>query len=719
MTQSVSGLKVIALCSAIAEMHSEMVAARVLSALWREFQFPEEAEPSYHQMKALIKVCGRALSASPFARIASQMMNGVSMPDDLVVCSRLRDVAEALHAIFDVSKGTKLRVTIEGGSSCLFIAAVAYWILDIRTQVEYENGDVLFNSSIVDSENQSTSANVHIRLRRPESTSLSQITVTDSTYILCKPYDIIEHMHDDTQLLSIRQRVLWDYCLSSAFGNVVTKLLKQQDVLGGIFGSIARIRQGFALGEADVHGEDREPFINFTQSAFGKGLAQSVGSVFPELDLPLLKDSMDRALKKSFPEAAAELQSSLETLQASCSCSVCAGGAYIQPREEMMLPPHPACFGCHLVLTCALVDLVSIISTLHNPHGICPTVGGLQWFYIRNTFLAFETDDITCQRESSNRKRVKRLRWFHGLAMAKHSGGLSKILTATLGLFTGHGFDTRPASRTTPIAIAKDGLVIYIEGLVALSTNAESLRSVNLVPGHIARPGDSKFQIPRFYDSVSDPISPPRPKLRTARLTRKEQADPESNDAEGTERDSYGGLALELQHAGGLGSEPWPNHICLTGEMVTPEVTESNSSGDIMLYFRVQGPSVDIVIPPGKFSMEVLLHTGLVGCSRGQCRPFLDERVNHLEVNEGWDVDKQMIKGNGRKLGICCTWDSALQSTVDRVVAFAAVCYKSNWDPYWETNYKVIIRRGECLSCCLRANAQTSGGVRGRILHIM
>lgn len=88
MMESVSGLKVIALCFAIAEMHSEMIAARILSALWRECQFTEYAEPSDQQMRALIKVCGGALSASPFARIASQMIKDFPVAGGLAIFSR-------------------------------------------------------------------------------------------------------------------------------------------------------------------------------------------------------------------------------------------------------------------------------------------------------------------------------------------------------------------------------------------------------------------------------------------------------------------------------------------------------------------------------------------------------------------------------------------------------------------------------------------------------
>ncbi|KAK6822848.1 hypothetical protein PG987_014393 [Apiospora arundinis] len=149
MTQSISGLKVVALCSALSEIHSESLTARILSALWHEFQFPEEVEPLPPQIKALIQVCGGALATSPFVEIASQMMNKLLASELRAGCSDLRDLAKALHAIFDVSNGTKRSVTVVGKACVFFIATVAYWILDLRTHVKNEDREIVFSTSAV------------------------------------------------------------------------------------------------------------------------------------------------------------------------------------------------------------------------------------------------------------------------------------------------------------------------------------------------------------------------------------------------------------------------------------------------------------------------------------------------------------------------------------------------------------------------------------------
>lgn len=78
--------------------------------------------------------------------------------------------------------------------------------------------------------------------------------------------------------------------------------------------------------------------------------------------------------------------------------------------------------------------------------------------------------------------------------MAKCPGALHEIMAVIHRLFTGYESNI-PLSTSIQIAVAKDGLVVYIEGLPDLSTNTESLRCINLVSGHIARPGDLKTHV--------------------------------------------------------------------------------------------------------------------------------------------------------------------------------------------------------------------------------
>ncbi|KAM0235601.1 hypothetical protein ACHAP5_009654 [Fusarium lateritium] len=179
LTETVSGLKCIALCSCLTEMHSEAVAARILSALWLELGYPEDFEPSISQFRALLKACGGTLASSPFPEIANKMFPPVGdlKADDR--CSEPKDVAKALTGLFDISTGKKKSIAIVGGSDGAFIAAVAHWIFNMSIYVEDCDGNTIFSSSVTNQPLQSDSAQVYIRqtaLTPPSSRTLGPLS---------------------------------------------------------------------------------------------------------------------------------------------------------------------------------------------------------------------------------------------------------------------------------------------------------------------------------------------------------------------------------------------------------------------------------------------------------------------------------------------------------------------------------------------------------------
>ncbi|KAK7991001.1 hypothetical protein PG990_015281 [Apiospora arundinis] len=700
MTQSVSGLKVIALCSALGEMHSEPVAARVLSALWREFQFPEEVEPSHEQMKALIKVCGGALLTSPFVEIASHMMNNLPSSVLRVGCADPGDLSKTLRAVFDVTNGSKKSITIIGGASSLFIAAMAYWILDLSTHVENEVGDVLFSTSIVDRLESSKSPQIYVKYSLNSDSSTA--VVSESTCILNSPIDMLDYKKDGPDLPCIRHRVLWDHCLSTAFGGRFNRLLGLENALGIILGSMARIYQGLAGGEPAASEYDRTGFIDFAHGNYGEGFAQSVGRIFPELDLPSLQNAMMRSVLGSFSEAEAKLEEAFETLRTCCKCINCGG------EREDVHDIHDGHFrqydGCYRQMAATIVDLISTISAVHNPHNISPTVDGLQWFYSTN-------DIFRSNRHDSGHKRLieKRLVTNNGTLEGQcwWGEGCGELIQPTLILFVGSGPDSFRDVRhyrcldmgRHEVAVARDGLVAYIEGLVTMSTSARSLRHINLVPGHIIRPGDSVLQAPRQYNSIHDLFEWPKPEIGLAKITQRDFA---KFMADGAEAHELGEIEA---------SSAWT---------VTPELTETHGTWRITFCYRVTGP-VEAVIPPGRFTRGVLLHTALVSCSRGKCQPFEESSIKLCEVNKDWTVRYQTIlQGNNQQPGVCCIWDHGSNSIIDKVVAFATVFQESQHDMKHISPpiHPILIRRDECLSCCLRALDQLSGRTN-HIRHIM
>ncbi|KAK6851581.1 ankyrin repeat-containing protein [Apiospora arundinis] len=687
MTQSVSGLKVIALCSALGEMHSGLQAARILSALWQEFQFPEDVEPSHEQMSALIKVCGGALSTSPFVEATSQMINSAPKSEYGPICSDLRELAKALHAIFDVSNGTKKSVTVIGGVSALFIAAVAYWILDLRTHVENGKGDMFFSTSVIEKDLES-SKTAQVYVKYLADADCGKLVVSESTYIISSAFDMFGNT---IEISYMRHRVPWDKCLHTAFGERFSNLLGLADVLGDIFGSIARMYQGLAEGEEIVQEYERAGFVEFASGSYGYGFTQSVGCIFPELDLPPIQDAMSRSVLNTFSEAEAKLGTCFETLRRNCPCDNCGG------EEEKQVKGSR--YGCHRQMAATIVDLISTISAIHNPHNISPTVNGLHWFYGANRMFQNNRHD------PGHRLIIeKRLVTTNGMLKPNWQNKIAGLLDTVMILFVGTdaGYSRNGkhlAKQGRRIAIASDGLVAYTESLATISTSARSLSSINLVPGHIIRPGNSVLQTPRHYDSVYDLMEWPKPKRGKAKTIQGDFAKPMANSI-------IGQRLGEIED-----SSAWT---------VTSELAESYTDGGLTFYYRVIGP-VEAVIPPGKFTMGVLLHTALAGCSRGQCKPFSDDRIKLYDVDKDWVAEYQtVLQGKNQQPWIYCIWHNASDSTIDRVLALATVFQNAQCHIQHDhaSLHPILIRRDECLSCCLRALVQLSGGT-DQMRHIM
>ena len=57
MSNTVGGLKCIALCSCLADVHGEISAASILQELWKAYKFPDQYQPTHKQFLALINVC--------------------------------------------------------------------------------------------------------------------------------------------------------------------------------------------------------------------------------------------------------------------------------------------------------------------------------------------------------------------------------------------------------------------------------------------------------------------------------------------------------------------------------------------------------------------------------------------------------------------------------------------------------------------------------------
>ena len=150
------GLNCIALCACLAEVYSEDTAACVLESLWDLNKFPEHYEPPYSQFFALVKACSGTVCRSRFGRTLDAMTGHGRWPfgpyreehdhRHPLRASNAIDIARALDALFQITRGEIETITLLGQNECAFIAAFAHWLFDFTIYVEDEAGEVLFRS---------------------------------------------------------------------------------------------------------------------------------------------------------------------------------------------------------------------------------------------------------------------------------------------------------------------------------------------------------------------------------------------------------------------------------------------------------------------------------------------------------------------------------------------------------------------------------------------
>lgn len=681
LTETVSGLKCIALCSCLAEMHTETVAARILSALWQEAGYPEDYEPSILQFKALVKACGGALASSPFPQIANRMFPHASDINVDEQCSEPKDIAKALSGLFDVSMGKKKSITVAGGSDCAFIAAVAHWVLNLDIYVEDYHGNVVFTPSVTNQPVEPSSAQVYIKYA--DTNGHHGLVVTQSTYLLNDPQDILFYT-PDKQLLRLRRRVPWDRCLQDTFGKAFEEFKNLTNTVGNLLGSFARISMALAEGEVDVGDYRRQDFIDFAEASYGQGFIESSSALFPELSCPRLQRKMQSAFSVDLAQAQSYFEGSILALKRSCLCYSCTGN-YDGTTHV-----------CFQVLAATLIDLISTISSIQfcQESELYPTCQGIKSFYERNLHQILRDEGPLT--EGWN---VLFHRWRRSYDGNRYPGinQLGTMLEEILFLFTGSNsvggdsFYHVDLPSKPRIAVCDSGICVFIQGMLSISTRADLLRRIHVINGRIGRsmPGNPDSPC-REYDSVSDIVNWPKPTLQQLHVL------PTSfhRSSSSVVPDEPSGLEkLEM----------------------AAEVVESGDAGEVTFFYRLSTPSGNMLIPPGKVTMGILENTGLIPCNKSGC-PTSAGPHDIFTVAKGWVMDDDEADRLDLPMTICLDWEHVRNSEIGQLAAFSVQNQTGDHlrRQHEQLPNKTIVRRGECLPCCARTAAHLKDQSQGK-----
>lgn len=633
------GVNCIALCSSLSEVHNEHAAAWILDELWKIYDYPPQYLPSHSQLVALVKACSGVLTRTEFSSLCDRMLGHTldSHPAKPQV-SNIEDIAKALRGLCRISKGEIARITVIGGMECAFIAGFAQWILNLRVYVDDETGRIIYQNSGLEE--------AQVVVTYGQQVDLPLVQISSTTHILREDDELFVRIASlDQVFLTIRTP--WDGCLARVFGTAFDALTKAPTILGGFFGSVARVYHALALGERDVGKFSRRTFINFVESSYGVGYINSVVSIFPELKkVSGLFDEMQLALNAPLKEAFRTTERTLLELEQICLCEKCTHGG--TTRE----------ITCIVVLALSIREMVSTISCVTREDDILPTIRGIGCVYSRL--------DLDWPLPANARGRPL-LAVALGLSMEGLHGPDADdircvdLLSHPMEIFSGHSDHTRyrpennPSGKDYCTATVKQGLCYYLNCLQSLSSHAENARVVHIIPGHVQKDD-------RQFTSVHDTNEPSKTHLSPVQIDVLQ----ESNNDNIIRQPQHVDIKLEL-----LGLEKATDHV-------------------LVVYYRAMVPGEPaITLRPGLISYSVLRGTGRVTCEGMHCtsRTVLPCAL----VRRGWHMllDNSDTWIDSRTGDICLIWPQL--EDVARCVAIAEL--SSNKDV-------AVLRRSACISCC-------------------
>ena len=314
MAEILGGIKCVALCSCLADVHIEEAAAWVLVELWKTLKYPEEYEPSHAQFRSLIKVCTRVLAKTTFNQTIDIMLGDYlwrtpAGSHGFVEASNARDIAKALHDLFRISKGEVDSITVTGSSECAFIAAMALWLFNLSALVEGAHQEVIFRNTP-----DGDTAQVIAQFGDGRD---KDVQIAATTYVLGDCRELFNNIRQ-TEEWKLIIRTTWDGCLERVFGPTLQRLSSVSQLLGNHLGAAARIYGARALGVTNVGTFSRPSYIDFVEASHGSGLIDTVIDLFPEL-----QGTMRSALGLSFDDAFITVRQSIRGLTDICDCLNC------------------------------------------------------------------------------------------------------------------------------------------------------------------------------------------------------------------------------------------------------------------------------------------------------------------------------------------------------------------------------------------------------------
>ena len=680
MATTVGGIKCIALCGCLADVHSPRSAASIMQQLWKEYEFPDQYQPSHSQLLALVSICSGAIVRTPFTQIMDIMLGDMLWKRQrdfrgmVPEASGPGDIAKALRGLFQLSKSKIDSISIVGSGECAFMAALAHWLFDFKLLVENGEGETIFSNI-----SKAEKVQVHIQYSpqyqySPQISSVenSAMEIRGTTYVLGDFRDALVQdrvLVESDAILCVRTE--WNGCLRRAFGARAQSLMYHSDHLGTFLGSVARITAALARGESDVGKLSRAEFIDFPESCHGQGFITTVLSIFPELrSIQNLQQHMELAAETSFAQAYSTCNSTICSIRSICDCSNAHceirrsnPRSKLSNREFCLLDIAYTIVGITKIMACVIMDTAT-----NRP--LYPIVRGIRHF------LEYSSDSEGYEsRMGPSMSRMTFDRVDDDIPALILPGGLSfdVRIAKVSSLFQGSAALTwkENGNYYNPgVALAYNGVCCYIDGLRSLTCDPEAVGMVHVLSGQINY-RDHPYQ--KMCDKVYGGDHNKETTVQLAQIMAAKTVIPKPSDE-----------FLKLKRK-------W--HL-----KVQAVAIESSIESILFCAYRVFTGQEWLDIMPGSLTRQILECSGQVACAHSsRCNELL--ALPSSVVYNGWRISTQWPAMNDLTFSdgtACCLWLD--QDDVERCL----ILMNQETNGESRKHYR-FLRRNECLPCCTEA----------------
>ncbi|KAJ0153302.1 Uncharacterized protein HZ326_4307 [Fusarium oxysporum f. sp. albedinis] len=459
LAETGKGLTCLMLCACLSEIHPPKTCAEILIRLADVCDAPDHLRPSASQWLNLVGACSGTLKSTTFACIAEQFMAFHRPYVNEEYMDEAADVARALLAVARVSSGVLSSVTLTGGRSCGWIAAIGFYFLGLEVEIRSADNATIYKSTTNDD-------SIRLLVIYGTAQSSNQVQVNSTAYFINSLDRVMAHEQRFDSIIS--GTVPWNKCFSTTFGDSFGDLLGAKQDFGRLIGASARVFRGLTISDTSsiFNSNDRVDWFGFQPGQYGHGFWHSATSWFPEL-LPL-GPNIDFDTNMSVDDAVEAYNLASESLARTCNCHYCSGDCSRSMRGY-----------CLPVLAETIIFLIWNVSALQIHTDLKPYHSGLRFIYQLHSGEAM-TDPSFGEWYGGDAHREAY--WGNIVRLVRRLDLASVYHTAQF-LFTN---DLYPLQRCKAFTAASvGGLCFYFDILRNVSDRPEEAVTLHVVPGVI------------------------------------------------------------------------------------------------------------------------------------------------------------------------------------------------------------------------------------------